>query len=167
MSFMFEKSGHNFWPGVYYHDVFYNSYPRIFPFHWPIHNLIFATCCSNIMQINFKCDFPPCSFLAGDRNFEWIQLKSLGICHFNPFSVQMYFFFNFKHYSDVIVGTMASQITSLTSVYSTVYSGADQRKHQGSASLAFASNAEMLPFDDVIMRPSDCLSIFNWHHDRK
>ena len=32
---------------------------------------------------------------------------------------------------------MASQITSLTSVYSTVYSGADERKHQSSASLAY------------------------------
>ena len=29
------------------------------------------------------------------------------------------------------------QITSLTIVYLTVYSGADQRKHQSSASLAF------------------------------
>ena len=33
--------------------------------------------------------------------------------------------------------TMASQITSLTVVYSIVYSGVDQRKHQSSASLAF------------------------------
>ena len=41
------------------------------------------------------------------------------------------------HYDDVIMGTMASQITSLTIVYSTVYSDADQRKHQSSASLAF------------------------------
>ena len=32
---------------------------------------------------------------------------------------------------------IASQITSLTIVYSTVYSDADQRKHQSSASLAF------------------------------
>ena len=32
--------------------------------------------------------------------------------------------------------TMASQITSLTVVYSAVYSDADQRKHQSSASLA-------------------------------
>ena len=32
---------------------------------------------------------------------------------------------------------MASQITSLTVVYSTVYTDADQRKHQSSASLAF------------------------------
>ena len=41
------------------------------------------------------------------------------------------------HYDDVIMTTMASQITSLTIVYSTVYSDTDQRKHQSSASLAF------------------------------
>ena len=35
------------------------------------------------------------------------------------------------------MGTIASQITSLTIVYSTVYSGIDQRKYQSSASLAF------------------------------
>ena len=35
-----------------------------------------------------------------------------------------------SHYNDVTMGAMASQITSLTIVYSTVYSGADQRKHQ-------------------------------------
>ena len=43
----------------------------------------------------------------------------------------------YRHYIDVIMTTVASQITSLTIVYSIVYSGADQRKHQGSASLAF------------------------------
>ena len=42
-----------------------------------------------------------------------------------------------QHYIDVIMTTMASQIISLTVVYSTVYSDADQRKHQSSASLAF------------------------------
>ena len=41
------------------------------------------------------------------------------------------------HYCDVIMGPVASQITSLTIVYSTIYSDADQRKHQSSASLAF------------------------------
>ena len=41
------------------------------------------------------------------------------------------------HYDDVIMSAIASQITSLKIVYSTVYSGADQRKHQSSASLAF------------------------------
>ena len=69
---------------------------------------------------------------------------------------------------------MASQITSLTIVYSTVYSGADQRKHQRSASLAFVRGVhrwpvnspckwpvprKMCPFDDVIMsRLSHCIS---------
>ena len=41
------------------------------------------------------------------------------------------------HYSDVIMGAMASLITRFTSVYSTVYSGAHQREHQSFASLAF------------------------------
>ena len=41
------------------------------------------------------------------------------------------------HYIDVIMTTVASQITSLTIVYSIVYSAAHQRKHQRSASLAF------------------------------
>ena len=40
------------------------------------------------------------------------------------------------HYNDVIMHAIASQITTLTIVYSTVYSGADQRKHESSASLA-------------------------------
>ena len=72
-----------------------------------------------------------------------------------------------SHYSDVIMDTMASQITSLTIVYSTVYSSTDQRKHQSYASLAFVRGMhrwpvnslhkgpvtrKMLPFDDAIIR---------------
>ena len=57
------------------------------------------------------------------------------------------------------MGVMASQITSLTVVYSTVYSGADHRKHQNSASLSFVREIphkwpvtrKMFPFDDIIM----------------
>ena len=64
------------------------------------------------------------------------------------------------------MGTMASQISTLAIVYSTVYSGADQRKNQSSASLAFVRGIhqepvnsphkwpvtrKMFPFDDVIM----------------
>ena len=45
--------------------------------------------------------------------------------------------FSSMHYVDVITSTVASQITSLAIVHSTVDSGADQRKHQISASLAF------------------------------
>ena len=70
------------------------------------------------------------------------------------------------HYSNVIMSMMVSQITSLTIVYSTVYSGADQRKHQSSTSLAVVRGIhqwpvnsphkwpvtrKMFPFDDVIM----------------
>ena len=58
------------------------------------------------------------------------------------------------HYTDFIMGAMAFQITSLTIVYSAVYSGADQRKHQSSASLAFVRGIHRGPvmsFDDVIM----------------
>ena len=41
------------------------------------------------------------------------------------------------HYNNIIMSAVASQITSLTIVYSMVYLGADQRKNQSSASLAF------------------------------
>ena len=40
------------------------------------------------------------------------------------------------HYNDVTMRSKASKITSLTIVYSAVYWGADQRKHQSSTSLA-------------------------------
>ena len=67
---------------------------------------------------------------------------------------------------------MASQIISLTTIYSIVYSGADQTKLQSYASLAFVwgihrwpENSphkwpvarKVLPFDDVIMRAFSCL----------
>ena len=71
-----------------------------------------------------------------------------------------------NHYDDVIMSEIASQITSLTIVYSTVHLGADQSKHQSSASLAFVweihrwpvnfphkwpVTRKIFPFDDVIM----------------
>ena len=50
------------------------------------------------------------------------------------------------HYSDVIMSAMASQITSITIIYSTVYSGADHRKHKkSSASLAFVRGIHRWP----------------------
>ena len=70
------------------------------------------------------------------------------------------------HYDDVRMDAIASQITSLTFVYSIVYLDADQRKHQSSVSLAFVRGIhrgpvnfphkwpvtrKMFPFDDVIM----------------
>ena len=70
------------------------------------------------------------------------------------------------HYKDIIMSATASQITGLMIVYSMVYAGLDQRKHQSSASLAFVRGIhrwpvtsprkgpvtpKMFPFDDVIM----------------
>ena len=43
------------------------------------------------------------------------------------------------------MGAMVSQITSLTIVYSTVYSDADQRRHQSSTSLAFVRGIHQGP----------------------
>ena len=74
--------------------------------------------------------------------------------------------FHYNHYNDVIMSAMASHITSLTTVYSGGYSGADERKHHSSALLAFVGGihrwpvnsphkgpvtGKMFPFDDVIM----------------
>ena len=70
------------------------------------------------------------------------------------------------HHNNVIMSVMASQITSLTIVYSTVYQRADQRKNQSSASLAFVREIhrwpvnpphkgsvtrKIFPFDDVVI----------------
>ena len=51
----------------------------------------------------------------------------------------------FIHYNDVKTSPMASQITSRTIVYSIVYSCADQRKHQSSASLAYVWGLHRVP----------------------
>ena len=74
--------------------------------------------------------------------------------------------FKLNHNGDVTMGVLASRTTSLTIVYSIVPSGADQRKHQSSASQAFVRGIhwlpvnsphkwpvtrKMFPFDDVIM----------------
>ena len=73
---------------------------------------------------------------------------------------------NIQHYNEVIMVAIASQLTSLAIVFSTVYLDLDQRKHQSSASLAFVQGIhwrpvnppnkwpvtrKMFPFDDVIM----------------
>ena len=79
------------------------------------------------------------------------------------------------YYDDVIMSTIASQITSLTIVCSIVYSDTNQRNHQSSASLAFVwgihrgpvnsphkwpVTRKMFPFADVIMLYY--ASIYEW-----
>ena len=83
-----------------------------------------------------------------------------------------------NHYNDAIMGSTASQITSLTIVYSTVYSGVDQRKQQSPASLAFVRGIhrspvnsphkgpvtrKMFPFDDVIMYDRQSGPVTRWY----
>ena len=70
-----------------------------------------------------------------------------------------------SHYNDVIMGAMASQITSLTIVYSTVYSGADQRTHESSVSLAFVGNSPVTgEFPAQMASNAENASIWWRHH---
>ena len=90
------------------------------------------------------------------------------ICCFIKFSLHVFLPITVDavHYCGVIMGTNVSQMTRLTVVYSTVYSGADRRKHKSSVSLAFVRGMlrwpvnsphkgpvtwKMFPFDDVIL----------------
>ena len=77
------------------------------------------------------------------------------------------------------MGAVASQNTSVSIVCSTVCSGADQRKHQSSASLDFVRGIhrppvesphkgrvtrKMFPFDDVTMQSADLTVLHTiWH----
>ena len=79
------------------------------------------------------------------------------------------------HYSDVMIDTMASRITSFTIIYLTPSAGADQRVHQSSAPLAFVRGIhrwpvnsqhkepvtrKMFPFDDVMILETDISAPF-------
>ena len=90
--------------------------------------------------------------------------------------VQRHTAFSNTHYTDVIMGTIAFQITSLT----IVYSDTDQSKHQSSASLAFVwgnhrgpvnslhkwpVTRKMFPFDDdimILLGDNLCILYMNW-----
>ena len=78
------------------------------------------------------------------------------------------------------MGGMASQLTSLTIVYSSVYSSADQRKHQSPAWPAFVRGInlgpvnsphkwpvtrKLFPFDDVIMDPKMAWDLYTHKYD--
>ena len=103
--------------------------------------------------------------------WSYSHLHTIKIWHRKPYfhnflCIRRYPTIIVRHYGDVLMGTIVSQITSLTIVYSTVYSDADQRKHLSTASLAFVwgihrgpvnsphkwpVTRKMFPFDDVIM----------------
>ena len=98
----------------------------------------------------FHCD----SVIQFLRNYSWI----LSMCYEETLN----------HYTDAIMTTMASQITSLTIVYSTVYSGADQRKRQSSGSLAFVGNSSVTgEFPAQMASNAENVSIWWRHHAKK
>ena len=93
-----------------------------------------------------------------------------------------------SHYTDVIMSVMASQITSLTIVYLTVYPRRRSKKNQSSASLAFVRGIhrspvnsphkgpvtrKMFPFDGVIMveihvnMTIQSWLLIGWQHSQK
>ena len=94
--------------------------------HWLLH-------CLTIVTTMYSA-FPPTT-----RHFSvrWFNTASFISTVLSIISTQWFkivfdydFQMHYRHYDDVIMGAMASHITSLMIVYSTVYSGADQSKHQ-------------------------------------
>ena len=71
------------------------------------------------------------------------------------------------HYNDVIMGAVASIITSLTIVFSIVYSGADQRKHQSSVSLAFVRGIHRWPDEFPVQMASNAEYVSIWWRQHK
>ena len=73
------------------------------------------------------------------------------------------------HYSDIIMGTMASQITSLAIVYSTIYSGADQRKKSKLrvTGLCVGNSSGIGEFPAQMASNTENVSIWWRHHEWK
>ena len=85
---------------------------------------------------------PSCLQIGFCHWFQWLDLflsrrRTNPGRHHLQYPHTIYTLLFFYHYNYVIMSAMASQITSLTIVYSTFFQGANRRKHQGSASLAF------------------------------
>ena len=87
----------------------------------------------------YKGDYHSNGIIIWDIEIRHIKniFESISVGHNENSSFVLSLYVILHRYCDVIMGAMASEITSLTIVYSTVYSGADQRKHQSSVSLAF------------------------------
>ena len=67
------------------------------------------------------------------------------------------------------MGAIASQITSLTIVYPTVYSDADERKHQSSASLAICAGTSPVTGEFTAQKASNAENVSIWwrHHEMR
>ena len=99
-------------------------------------------------------------------NYRMITISGIG-------RTLYWFWKQWQHHNDAIMGAIASQITTLMIIYTTVYSGADRRKHQSSASLVFVRGIhrgpvnspnkwpvtrKMFPFDDVVMNDKEIVN---------
>ena len=91
----------------------------------------------------------------------WLQNTSCKVHHKIVLAVLVFLF----HYGDVIMGAIASQITSLTIVYSTFYSDTDQRKHQSSTvtGLCVGNSSGTGEFPAQMVRNAEYVSIW-WRH---
>ena len=111
--------------------------------------------CLKITYLKFHSNLP------GKTSHGWTWKYKFELAVLRPEGLQSWE----SHYSDIIMGMMASQITSLTIVYSTIDSGTDERKDQSCTSLAFERGIhrwsvnsqhkwpvtwKMFSFDDVI-----------------
>ena len=85
-------------------------------------------------------------------NYQWSNTKTVLIKHDESSLSTSNGVFSNKN-NDVIMSVMASEIAGPTIVYSTVYSGTDDRKHQSSASLAFVRWIHRWPVNSPHKRP--------------
>ena len=71
-----------------------------------------------------------------------------------------------RHYNDVIMSAITSKITSLTIVYSTVYSYADQSKHQSSRVTGFCAGNSPVTGEFPAQMASNAENVSIWwrHH---
>ena len=128
--------------------LFQSLFLSIFP-HTSVHVTSYCTAVSNIwyflLTIILWCE-------AEGRHKIILKWKSIN-------SVITTLHKSSDHYNDVIMGEIASQITSRTIVYSTVYSDADQRKHQSFTSVAFCRE-----FTAQMCSNAEKVSIWWRHH---
>ena len=122
--------------------------------HLVIHMCVFIIVCF-IYFLSYYCHVCMCYVVSNRVTVSSTQVSIFLLMHYIMFL-----------YNDVIMSTIVSKITGVSIVCTTFGSGADQRKHQSSASLAFAwgihhwpvnsphkrpVTRKIFPFDDVIM----------------
>ena len=109
--------------------IYMQRHPQILVWFWWSWLNVCTIKITTIVEISDRTFRSPVLFRSADTNPVWRMSHGRMVSTLATAVV--------GHCNDVIMTKIASQITSLTVVYSTVYSEADQRKHQSSASLAF------------------------------